>query len=319
MTVRRRLVVIVASLVMVTVGCGVASVAAPAPSEGANVAPPAAAGSTASGRDSIRPGRAVVDATTAPTTTARTTTARTTEAPTSTLARGTRRGRVGSRTAAAGRTAGAVGKPEHLRKHTAEPVQEPVAVSPALTDPVPSPSESPPVADPPPASATLTVTVTTTPPPADTAAPAAPTAPPAENPVGTTVAATEVAVVAPPVEDAGSAGQFAAAINGLRAEVGVGSLSRSGDLDARALAWAQYMAGASDLSHSGSVSQLVAEGWSIAGENVGYGPSVDAVFAGLLGSSGHYANMVNPSFTTVGVGAVVDADGVVWTAHLFAG
>jgi hypothetical protein len=181
----RRLVVVAASLAVLTVGCGVAAVSAPAPSEGANVAPQATAGPTTPGGDSTRLERVVVATTTAPTTTT----------PTTTLAAATSRGPVRSRTASAGR-AGAAGKPEHLKKRIAERVQEPVAVSPSSTESVPSPSETPPVADPPRASATLTVTVTTTPPPADTAPAAATTEPPAEAPPRTTLSATAVAAVA---------------------------------------------------------------------------------------------------------------------------
>ena len=63
----------------------------------------------------------------------------------------------------------------------------------------------------------------------------------------------------------------------------------------------------------------MAGSWSIAGENIGYGPTVDAVFAALRASSAHYTIMVNTAFTTVGVGVVIDGNGVLWTTHLFSG
>jgi len=43
------------------------------------------------------------------------------------------------------------------------------------------------------------------------------------------------------------------------------------------------------------------------------------MFAGLKASSGHHANMVNESFTHLGVGAWVEADGTIWTTHVFGG
>ena len=45
--------------------------------------------------------------------------------------------------------------------------------------------------------------------------------------------------------------------------------------------------------------------------------AVDAVFDALAGSSGHRANMLG-DFTHVGVGAYRDANGTLWTAHVFA-
>ncbi len=155
--------------------------------------------------------------------------------------------------------------------------------------------------------------------PPTTAAPAPPPAPaPAPRPAPTTTAPPPPPTTAPPAADSGARSSFVAEINSLRASVGVGGLTRSGDLDARAQAWADVMARDDWLRHSAILGDLVAGSWSAAGENVGYGPSVSSIFGGLRGSSGHYANMVNGAYTHVGVGVVV-IDGVMWTAHLFAG
>ena len=59
--------------------------------------------------------------------------------------------------------------------------------------------------------------------------------------------------------------------------------------------------------------------WSTAGENVGYGGSSGAIMNAFAGSPGHYANIVNGNFTHIGVGTYVDANGTLWTTHLFAG
>jgi uncharacterized protein YkwD len=74
------------------------------------------------------------------------------------------------------------------------------------------------------------------------------------------------------------------------------------------------MAGDGGLSHS-NLGSLVPP-WSAAGENVGMGGSVKAVFSALAGSSGHRANMLG-DYTHFGVGVWVDSDGVIWTAHVF--
>jgi uncharacterized protein YkwD len=59
--------------------------------------------------------------------------------------------------------------------------------------------------------------------------------------------------------------------------------------------------------------------WSTVGENIAMGYSLESMFNGLAGSAGHYANMTKPSFTHVGVGVWVSADGSIWTAHVFGG
>jgi uncharacterized protein YkwD len=74
------------------------------------------------------------------------------------------------------------------------------------------------------------------------------------------------------------------------------------------------MANESGLSHSDLGSLLPP--WSAAGENVGTGGSVESVFGALAGSSGHKANMLG-DFTHFGIGAWVDSDGTIWTAHVF--
>ena len=90
------------------------------------------------------------------------------------------------------------------------------------------------------------------------------------------------------------------------------------DILSRDLVLAEMQAGNRWEAIDELINNLVAGGWSTAGENVGYGPSVAAIFGGLRNSSGHYNNMVNGSYTHVGVGVVV-VDGVMWTTHLFAG
>ena len=56
-----------------------------------------------------------------------------------------------------------------------------------------------------------------------------------------------------------------------------------------------------------------------AGENVAYGPSADTMFDALINSPAHYENIMNGSFSAVGIGVVQGADGTLWTSHVFAG
>jgi uncharacterized protein YkwD len=116
--------------------------------------------------------------------------------------------------------------------------------------------------------------------------------------------------------DSGAEWSFLALTNQARAAVGVGPLTMDASLQAYARYHAQEMAASGGIYHS-DISQLLGP-WSTVGENVGVGPSVDAIQNALLASPGHYRNLSDGGFGYVGVGVFVDASGRVWTAHVFA-
>jgi uncharacterized protein YkwD len=97
----------------------------------------------------------------------------------------------------------------------------------------------------------------------------------------------------------------------------VAGLSANGELNNYARWWAKQMADSGNFAHSDIGSLL--DPWSVVGENIGYGPSVTSVFNALVNSPGHYNNMVDARFTSVGVGAYLDSAGRIWTAHVFGG
>lgn len=111
--------------------------------------------------------------------------------------------------------------------------------------------------------------------------------------------------------------EFQGRINSLRSANGLAALSRDGSLHARARDWAKTLAAKGSLQHS-NVGTLVPP-WSTAGENLGKGGSVSVIFDLLTGSSSHYENMVRTTFTSIGVGVWMDAEGTLWTVHVFAG
>jgi uncharacterized protein YkwD len=106
-------------------------------------------------------------------------------------------------------------------------------------------------------------------------------------------------------------------INGLRGANGVAALQSDGGLVAYARSWARHMAEVGAPSHS-NFRSLVGT-WTVVGENIALGPSVSWIFNGLSNSPTHYANMVNPYFTHMGIGVWVDASGAMWTVHVFGG
>ena len=111
--------------------------------------------------------------------------------------------------------------------------------------------------------------------------------------------------------------QFLSRINGLRSSKGLGGLTVDAELTGVARRWAANMARAGGISHNPSLASQVTENWVKLGENVGMGPDVDSLFTAFVQSPHHYANLVDPAFTRVGVGVVLTADGTIYTAHEF--
>jgi uncharacterized protein YkwD len=163
-----------------------------------------------------------------------------------------------------------------------------------------------------------TSTTTTAPPPTEAPRPA-----PAPRKVGVAAAqaaapAAEAPPAEPPIDNAG-ARTLTSLTNGVRTSAGLGALQRDGSLDARAADWAQELASSGRLRHSSIPKSIVGNPWGTAGENVGYGPSVEVVHDALVNSSGHYANITGAAYSRIGVGVAVDAGGQVWVVQVFAG
>lgn len=137
--------------------------------------------------------------------------------------------------------------------------------------------------------------------------------------VTTTAVTTTTAVIATGSFSPGGESEFLSKMNGLRASVGVAGLASNSELNNYARWWAKQMADSGSISHStDSLSSLI-DPWSYLAENVGSGPSVSSLFNALVNSPAHYPNMVNPIYTSVGVGVYIDASGFLWTAHVFGG
>ena len=169
----------------------------------------------------------------------------------------------------------------------------------------------------------LPLTPPTTPP-----APAAPTAP-APEPTPEPATPTPTVAPEPPTPEAepepapvpstvlsGAAGQLVGLINGVRAGLGLAPYAVDGELTANAQSWARSMAASGAMSHQSDLSGGLSSPWVRLGENVGVGSSVTEVHNALVASSGHYANIADPSFTSIGVG-VVESGGTLYVAEEF--
>lgn len=108
---------------------------------------------------------------------------------------------------------------------------------------------------------------------------------------------------------------FFSRTNAERSRIGVGALRRDGSLDAYAREHAVQMMNAGRIYHS-EIGVLLG-GWWTVGENVGVGPAVAPIHQALLDSPPHYANISHSPFTAMGVGVVADAQGRIWTVHVY--
>lgn len=131
------------------------------------------------------------------------------------------------------------------------------------------------------------------------------------------------APVAPVAAPATWRDQMLDSINANRAANGAAPLVRCATLDWAAQLHSQDQADTSKMSHTGSDGSSMSTravragyvGWTALAENVaaGYG-SVDAVMNGWMNSSGHRTNLLNPTYTHVGMGQAVSASGTpYWT------
>jgi hypothetical protein len=108
---------------------------------------------------------------------------------------------------------------------------------------------------------------------------------------------------------------FIAKINDLRVSKGLPTLVVNDNLVAKARGWAAGMAAAGRIWHS-TLSDGITADWQKLGENVGMGGSVDALNAAFVASPHHYENLVDPDFTTVGIGIAMNG-GTIYVAEEF--
>jgi uncharacterized protein YkwD len=106
------------------------------------------------------------------------------------------------------------------------------------------------------------------------------------------------------------------AANADRRAAGLTELLPSPALNAKAQAWAEALAQRGGLVHS-TLTDGAPDGWTKLGENVGKGPSIDAIQRGFMGSPAHRANVLDPSFNWIGTGVATAADGTVYVVQVF--
>lgn len=112
-------------------------------------------------------------------------------------------------------------------------------------------------------------------------------------------------------------------VNEERAANGKRALQLSEELNGYARIRAKEIAQPGHFSHTrpdGSSGLKIIPSFSSAGENIAYGQrNVDAVMQSWMNSSGHRANILNGSFTQLGVGCYKAPNGTLYWVQLFKG
>jgi len=122
--------------------------------------------------------------------------------------------------------------------------------------------------------------------------------------------------VEPVAASAGDESAFVAALNQVRTSQGLPAFTVNVELSNLSRGHAQVMADAGEIFHASPISADYSGPWSKLGENVGVGANVQVLVDAFVASSGHYANIIDPSFTQIGVG-VVWKDSALYTTHRF--
>ncbi len=115
-------------------------------------------------------------------------------------------------------------------------------------------------------------------------------------------------VVAPVSRDAQALGaelHAARAVNAIRVQHGLAPVSATAALADAARRHSARMAAAGGIFHTTSLHGAV-RGWQVLGENVGLASSAEDVMAYFMDSPDHRALILDPEFTSLGAGVVVD-------------
>lgn len=121
-----------------------------------------------------------------------------------------------------------------------------------------------------------------------------------------------------PTRDTGRETSFLAQLNAQRATRGLPALTLSSSMSQAAADWTSQMIHGSFLAHASNIAAGAPHGWSKVGENVGRGRTTSTLTSAFMRSATHRANVLDPSFTHVGIAVIVHPDGRVYTTHRFA-
>ena len=132
--------------------------------------------------------------------------------------------------------------------------------------------------------------------------------------------AASVALAAPAAANAEDEARLFELTNQSRVQNGLGALAYDPAAVGVARAWAAELARSGQLRHNpnlvANVDAYVTAEWTRVGENVGYAGSADQVQQAYMNSPAHRANILG-DYNRVGIGAVRDGSGRLWTTVVF--
>jgi len=120
--------------------------------------------------------------------------------------------------------------------------------------------------------------------------------------------------------------EMIASVNAQRSAAGLGPVERCGALERAAQAHSEDQAAASTMTHTGSdgsslrtrVDRSGYAGWRGLAENVAAGQSdITTVMGSWMNSPGHRANLLNGSYTHIGVGRAPGGTGALYWTQVF--
>ncbi len=130
----------------------------------------------------------------------------------------------------------------------------------------------------------------------------------------TTLAFTALTLTAAPAGAVSSEeGRFISKINQERSSRGIHSLATYNDLVTVARRHSQRMADKGTIWHNDNLGREVS-GWTVIGENVGMGGTVNDLHQAFMNSPGHRANILDREYNQVGVGVVIKSGTIYVTA-----
>jgi uncharacterized protein YkwD len=113
----------------------------------------------------------------------------------------------------------------------------------------------------------------------------------------------------------GDEAQFVGLVNQLRLSKGAQALTVNARLTSEARNWAAEMS-VTSMHHNPNIVAEAPPGWTVLGENVGYGQNVSGLENAFVNSPHHYENLVDPRFNQIGVGVVM-AGATMWVTQEF--
>jgi hypothetical protein len=119
--------------------------------------------------------------------------------------------------------------------------------------------------------------------------------------------------------NAGAESCFVSAINAARSSAGVAPVGTNGDLLGVARVWSGTMASAGHIFHNPAIADLAPSNWESLGENVGVGPTCANIAQAFMNSPEHRRNILDPSYSSVGLGVVDAPGGVMYVTEDFMG